>query len=113
MPTVVQSSLASLFMTLLGIGRGVARLPLDATADTGLLVAVDWLSAEHCVDRGTQIEAGHRLVVAGPTVVELPSIDQPVLGIKEIEVWGAGSFVGFRDFLGVRSSLFALRPRKP
>ena len=58
----------------LGIGRGVPSFPLDATADTRLLVAVNRLPGEDGVDGYAQIATGHRLVIARATVVELPAI---------------------------------------
>ena len=70
-----RTKLVDFFNCLLGIGRGVATLPLDAAADAGLLVAVDRRTGEHRIDRCTKIAAGHRLVVAGATVVELPAVD--------------------------------------
>jgi len=87
--------------SLLSIGWGIAGPPLDAAPYTGLLVPVDWLPGEYCVDGGAEIEACHRLVITGTTVVELASIDQLWLGIKEVEVRGTGGLIGLRHFLGV------------
>src|SRR5262245_44418586 len=86
---------------LLGVGWGVAGLPLDTAADTGMLIAVDRLPSKYGIDRGTKIDTGHRLVVAGATAVQLSSVDQPLVVIKEIEVRGAGCLVGLCDFLRV------------
>jgi hypothetical protein len=78
----------------------LSLLPLDAAADTGLLVTVDWLSGKHCVDRGTQIAARDWLVAAGAAVVELAPIKEPPFTVEEIEIWSACRSIGFCDILG-------------
>jgi hypothetical protein len=40
-----------------------------------MLIPVDRVPGKHGIDRGTKIEAGHPLVVARATAVELSAID--------------------------------------
>src|SRR6185503_11935553 len=75
-------------------------LPLDAATDTSPLVAVDRISGEGGIDRGTQVAAGDGLVAAGSALVELSAVDQPPFAVEEIEVRSAGRPIGFRDVLG-------------
>jgi len=82
------------------IGRRIAALPLDAAADAGFLVGIDWVSGQQPVDCCAKIAACDRLVVAWSTVVELASVDKSSLGIKEIEFRCAGGLVGLGNFLG-------------
>ena len=77
------------------------RLPLDAAANAGPLVFIDWLVGESSLNRSTEITTSYRPVVAGPTVVQLSSIREAPLTIKEIEVWSAGSAIGFRNLLSL------------
>ncbi len=48
-----------------------SSLPLDTAPNTRLLIAVDRLSSEYRVDRGTQVATGDRFVATGAAVVEL------------------------------------------
>ena len=79
----------------------MARLPLDATADAGSLIALDRLTTEHGLDGCTEIVTCDRLVVAGAAVIELSMVGQTAITIKKIELWGAGRTIGLRDFLSL------------
>src|SRR5262245_62998363 len=75
------------------VGRSMARFPLDAAADAGLLVGIDQLAGKHGIDGCTQISAGDRFVVARTAVVELAPVDQAPVPIKQIKVRCAGGLV--------------------
>ena len=87
------------FSSLSRVRWGITRFPLDAAADARPLSAVDWCACEQSLDRRAEIATGHRFAIAGTTVVQLPTIDEPTVTIKDIKVRGAGCAIGFRDLL--------------
>jgi len=77
------------------IERFIARFPFDITAQTWLLSWIDGLICQHCLDGRSQVLSRHRNRLAGPTLVQLPSIDQFSLPIKQEKVRGASCYIGF------------------
>src|SRR5688500_10870089 len=97
--TVLHSAPATAPAILAPPARLVAGFPLDAAADTGVVIARDGLIAEHCVERGPQVAAGHGNAVAGAAVIELAAVHELAMPIEQKEVGRARCLVGFRDFL--------------
>lgn len=87
------------FINLSCIRRSMTRLPLDAAADARPLSTIDGLTREHGLDGGAKITAGHRFAIAGTTIVQLPTIDEPTVMIEEIKVRSTGSTIGFCNLL--------------
>lgn len=86
---------------LSGIRRSIARLPLDAAAYAGFLVALDRFAGEHGLDGCAEIATCDRLVVAGAAVIELSMVGQTAISIKKIEFRSRGGPIGFRNILGL------------
>lgn len=89
----------SRFNSLLGVGWGIARFPLDAATNAGSLVTIGRFAGEYCLDGGAEITAGNRFVVAGTTVIQLTPIHQAPVTIEEIEIRSTSRSIGLRNFL--------------
>ena len=81
--------------------RSLARLPLDGTANAGLLDGRRARAPQHSIERRPHLTSCHRDAIAGRAVIEASMINEAATGIEHEEVRRALSIVRLCDGLGL------------
>src|SRR5215831_13559665 len=81
------------------IVRFAAGFPFDVAADARLLRRGKRFAGEDRVERGAQIFAGDRKIVAGTAVIQLTAIDEAMALVEEEKIRRARGAIGFGDSL--------------
>lgn len=83
------------------IKRFEAWFPLDVTATAGIPGLGCWLTVEHVLHGPAKVGPGRGGAATGARIVKLPGVGQFAVGVEEVEIRGAGSGIGFGDFLAL------------